>query len=254
MHRGRGAAGFPATGAWDSVGASTRGLHRTWFVFVGHRNKASDSGSPFVEFPRSGRKVEEQLRARQGLCWRRWQRNLHGSRRASTSDHVRRSSITTPRSHAVFTSASASGRVFYVPGVVLGALPATTPRIFGVITPFIARCLGGARCWRRRGSLGGPCVAFGRGGDDLGRPRSTREGLGSAFGFGDVWPVTRRTNIAASQTPAAGMVLVFASSTSGPFCDRSAARLRRDGLSGFRLANRHRRLLLGRHDDEEAPN
>ena len=63
MHRGRSAAGFPATGAWDSVGASTRGLHRTRFVFVGHRNKASDSGSPFVEFPRSGRKIEEQLRA-----------------------------------------------------------------------------------------------------------------------------------------------------------------------------------------------
>ena len=63
MHRGRGAAGFPATGAWDSVGASTRGLRRAWFVFVGHRNKALDSGSPFVEFPHSGRKVEEQLRA-----------------------------------------------------------------------------------------------------------------------------------------------------------------------------------------------
>ena len=68
MHRGRGAAGSPATGAWDSVGASTRGLHRTRFVFVGHRNKASDSGSPFVEFPRSGRKIEEQLRACQGFC------------------------------------------------------------------------------------------------------------------------------------------------------------------------------------------
>ena len=146
MHRGRGAAGFSATCARDSIGASTRGPHRTWFVFVGHRNKASDSGSPFVEFPRSGRKIEEQLRARQGFCWRWWQRNLHGSRRASTSDHVRRSSITTPRSHAVFTSASASGQVFYVPGVALGALPAATPGIFGVIMPFVARCLGGARC------------------------------------------------------------------------------------------------------------
>ena len=146
MHHARGAAGFPATGAWDSVGASTRGLHRTRFVFVGHRNKASDSGSPFVEFPRSGRKIEEQLHARQGFCWRWWQRNLHGSRRASTSDHVRRSSITTPRSHAVFTSASASGQVFYVPGVALGALPAATPGIFGVITPFVAHYLGGARC------------------------------------------------------------------------------------------------------------
>ena len=64
MHRGRGAAGFPATGAWDSVGASTWGLHQTRFVFVGHRNKASDSVSPFVEFPRSGWEIEEQLRAR----------------------------------------------------------------------------------------------------------------------------------------------------------------------------------------------
>src|SRR3954469_2882678 len=56
MHRGRGAAGLPATGTWDSVGTSTRGLRRTRFVFVGHRNKASDGGSPFVEFPRSRRK------------------------------------------------------------------------------------------------------------------------------------------------------------------------------------------------------
>ena len=254
MHHGCGAIGFFATGPRDSIGASTWGPHRTWFVFVGHRNKASDSGSPFVEFPHSGRKIEEQLRARQGFCWRWWQRNLHGSRRASTSDHVRRSSIMTPRSHAIFTSASASGQVFYLPGVALGALPAATPGVFGVIAPFVARRLGGARCRRWRGSLGGPCVAFGRGGDDIGRPRFTREGLGSAFGFGDVWPVTRRTNIAASQTPAAGMVLVFASSAPGPFCDRSAARPRRDGLSGFRLANRHRRLLLGRHDDEEASN
>src|SRR3954462_9496402 len=116
MHRGRGAAGFSATGARDSIGTSTRGPHQTWFIFVGHRNKASDSGSPFVEFPRGGRKVEEQLRARQGLCWRRRQRNLHGSRRASTSDHVRRSSVVTRRSHAVFTCASANGQVFYVPG------------------------------------------------------------------------------------------------------------------------------------------
>ena len=159
MHHGRGAAGFSATGPRDSIGASTRGPHQTWFVFVGHRNKASDSGSPFVEFPRSGRKVEEQLRTRQGLCWRRWRRNLHGSRHASTSDLVRRISITTPQSHAVVTSASASGQVFYVPGVVLGARPAVTPGIFGVITLFVARCLGGARCWRPRGSLGGPCVA-----------------------------------------------------------------------------------------------
>ena len=170
---------------------------------------------------------------RQGLCWRRWQQNLHGSRRASTSDHVRRSSITTSRPHAIFTSASASGQVFYVPGVALGALPAATPGIFGVNTPFVVCCLGGAHCWRRRGSLGGPCVAFGQGGDDLGRPRSTREGLGSAFGFGDVWSVTRRTNIAASQTPAAGMVLVFASSAPGPLCDRSVARPHQDELSGF---------------------
>ena len=63
MHHGRGAVGSRTTGAWDSVGASTRGLHRTRFVFVGHRNKASDSGSPFVEFPHSGRKIEQQLRA-----------------------------------------------------------------------------------------------------------------------------------------------------------------------------------------------
>ena len=111
MDRGRGAAGPSATGAWDSVGTSTRGLHRARFVFVGHHNKTSNSSSPFIEFPRDGRESEEQLRACQGFCWRWWQRNLHGSRRASTSDHVRRSSITTPRSHAIFTSASAGGQV-----------------------------------------------------------------------------------------------------------------------------------------------
>ena len=254
MHRGRGAAGFSATGPRDSIGASIRGAHRAWFVFVGHRNKASDSGSPFVEFPHSGREIEEQLRARQGFCWRWWQRNLHGSRRASTSDHVRRSSITTPRAHAIFTSASASGQVFYLTGVALGAIPAVTPGVFGVITPFVARRLRGARRRRRRGSLEGPRITSGRGGSDLGRPRATRGGPGSVFGFGGVRPVTRRTNIAASQTPAAGTVLVFANGAPGPFCDWFAARSRRDGMSGFRRANRHRRLLLGYHDDEEAPN
>ena len=139
----------------------------------------------------------------------------------------------TPWSHAIFTSASASGQVFYVPGVVLEALPAATPRVFGVIAPFVARRLRGARRWCRRGSLGGPRIAFGRGGSDLGRPRATRGGPGSIFGFGGVRPVTRRTNIAASRTPAAGTVLVFANGAPGPFCDRSAARPRRDGMSGF---------------------
>src|SRR3954470_7935403 len=61
MHRGRGAASFPATRTRDSVRTSTRGLRRAWFIFVGHRNKASDGGSPFIEFPLSGRKIEEQL-------------------------------------------------------------------------------------------------------------------------------------------------------------------------------------------------
>ena len=254
MHHGRSAANFSTTGPWDSIGASSRGPYQTWFVFVGHRNKASDSGSPFVEFPRSGRKIEEQLRARQGFCSRWWQRNLHESRRASTSDHVRRSSITTPRSHAIFTSASASGQVFYLPGVALGALPVATPGVFGVIMPFVARRLRGARRRRQHGSLGSPRVAFGRGGSDLGRPHATRGGPGSVFGFGGVRPVTRRTNIAASQTSAAGTVLVFVNGALGPFCDRSAARPRQDGMSGFRRANRHRLLLLGRHDDEEASN
>ena len=204
-------------------------------------------------FPVVGGKSRSNC-ARQGLCWRRWQRNLHGSRRASTSDHVRRSSITTPRSHAIFTSASASGQVFYLPGVALGALPAATPGVFGVIMLFVARCLRGVRRRRRRGSLGGPRIAFGRGGSDLGRPRATRGGPGSVFGFGGVRPVTRRTNIAASQTPAAGTVLVFANGAPGPFCDRSAACPCRGGMPSSRWPNCHRHLLLGRHDDEEASN
>ena len=45
------------------------------------------------------------------------------------------------RSQAIFTSSSASGQVLNVPGVAFGALPAAMPGIFGVITPFVARCL-----------------------------------------------------------------------------------------------------------------
>ena len=63
MHRGHDVAGPPATGAWDPIRASTWGLRWTWFILVGDCDKASDGGSPFVEFPRNGRKVEEQLRA-----------------------------------------------------------------------------------------------------------------------------------------------------------------------------------------------
>src|SRR6187399_2157358 len=67
MHRGHGAAGPPATDAWYPIRASTRGPRWTWFILIGDRNKASDGGSPFVEFPCNGRKVEEQLRACQGF-------------------------------------------------------------------------------------------------------------------------------------------------------------------------------------------
>src|SRR3954470_23447517 len=173
---------------------------------------------------------------------------------ASTSDHVRRSSITTARSHAIFTSASASGQVFYLPGVALGVFPAATPGVFGAITPLVTRRLRGTRRRRRSGSPGGPRAASGRGSSDLRRSRATCGGPDSVFGFGGVRPVTGRTNIAASQTPAAGTVLVFANSAPGPFGDWSAARPRRDGMPGVRRANRHHRLLLGRHDDEEALN
>ena len=69
MHRGHGAAGPPATGAWETIGASNQGPRWTLFILVGDRDKASDGGSPFVEFPRNGRKVEEQLCARQGFGW-----------------------------------------------------------------------------------------------------------------------------------------------------------------------------------------
>ena len=69
MHRSHGAAGPPATGAWDSIGASTWELRWIWFILVGDCDKASDGGSPFVEFPRNGRKVEEQLCAHQSFGW-----------------------------------------------------------------------------------------------------------------------------------------------------------------------------------------
>ena len=69
MPRGHGAAALPATGAWDPIVAPTRGPRWTWFILVGDRDKASDGGSPFVEFPRNGRTVEEQLRTRQSFVW-----------------------------------------------------------------------------------------------------------------------------------------------------------------------------------------
>ena len=72
MHRSHGAPGPPAAGAWDSIGASTRELRWVWFILVGDCDKASDGGSPFVEFPRNGRKVEEQLLASQGFGRVQW--------------------------------------------------------------------------------------------------------------------------------------------------------------------------------------
>ena len=45
----------------------------------------------------------------------------------------------TPWSHAIFTSTSTSGQVFYLPGVALVALPAATPGVFSVITLFVVR-------------------------------------------------------------------------------------------------------------------
>ena len=242
---------FIATGSRPATLPRRRRARPPWSVAVGVADETLNGGSPFVEFPRGGREIEEQLRARQGFCWRWWQRNLNESRCALTSDHVRRSSITTPRSHAVFTSASASGQVFYVPGVALGALPVATPGIFGMIMPFIARCLGGAHCWRRRGSLGGPRIAFGRGGSNLGRPCATRGGPGSVFGFGGVCSVVSRTNDAARQALAARAMRVFVSHASAAVRDRPTTLPHWYGPFGPRRADRRGRLLLGSHGGEE---
>ena len=115
VHRGRSTPGPSTAGMWWFDGAPARRPRQSRIIFIGDSDEAPDGGSPLVELLRSRREVEEQLRARQSFCWRGWWRQLRGPWRASTSNHVRRSSITAQRLRAIFASTSAGMLDSFVP-------------------------------------------------------------------------------------------------------------------------------------------
>ena len=251
MHRGRSSPGPPSASMWWLGGAPTRGPRRSRIVFVGDGDEAPDGGPPLVELLRSRREVEEQLRARQSFCWRGWRRQLRGPWRASTSNHVRRSSITAQRLRAIFASTSAGMLASFVPQMMHRALPTAVPRVTGVVTLLVAHTMGRARSGRRRGRLGGCCAARGWHNDTPGGPRAACGGPSSVFGSGDVRPVVWRANDAARQALTARAMLVLADRGPGPVRDRSTARPHRHGPFGSQRADRRGRLLLRSHGDEE---
>ena len=176
MHRGRSFLGPPSANMWWLGGAPTRGPRWSRIVFVGDGDEALDGGPPLVELPRSRREVEEQLRARQSFRWRgrRWQ--LRGSRRASTSNYVRRSSVTTQRLRAIFTCASASVLNPFILRMTHRALPTTVPRVTNVVTLLGAHTMGRTRGGRRCGRPGGRCAAQGWHSNTPGGPRAASGG------------------------------------------------------------------------------
>ena len=134
MHHGRNSPGPPSASMWWLGGAPTRGPRRSRIIFVGDDDEAPDGGPPLVELLRSRREVEEQLRARQSFCWRGRRRQLRGSRRASTSNYVRRSSVTTQRPRAIFASALAGVLNPFILQMTHGALPTAVLRVTNVVT------------------------------------------------------------------------------------------------------------------------
>ena len=74
VHCGCNSPGPSTAGMWWLDGAPARGPRRSRIIFVGDGDEAPDGGSPLVELLRSGREVEEQLRARQSFCGRGRQR------------------------------------------------------------------------------------------------------------------------------------------------------------------------------------
>ena len=251
MHRGRSSPGPPSASMWWLGGVPTRGPRRSRIVFVGDGDEAPDGGSPLVELLRSRREVEEQLRARQSFCWRGWWRKLRGPWRASTSNHVRRSSITTQWLHAIFVSTSTGMLNSFVPRTTHRALPTAVPRVTGVVTLLVAHTMGRSRCGRRAGHPGGRCAARGWHNDIPGGPRAACGGPSSVFGSGDVRPVVWRANDAARQALTARAMLVLAGRGSGSVRDRPAARPHWHGPFGSRRADRCDHLHLGSHGDEE---
>ena len=189
VHRGRSSPGPPSASMWWLGGAPTQGPRRSRIVFVCDGDEAPDGGPPLVEFLRSWRKVEEQLRTRRSFCWRGWRRQLRGLCRALTSNHVRKSSITTQQLRAIFTSTSAGMLNSFVLRTMHRALPTAVSGVFSVVTLLVARTLGRARCGRRRGRLRGCCAARGWHNDTPGGPRAACGGPSSVFGLGSVRPV-----------------------------------------------------------------
>ena len=186
VHRGRSTSGPSTAGMRWFDGAPARGPRRSRIIFVGDGDEAPDGGPPLVELLRSRREVEEQLRARQSFCWRGWRRKLRGPWRASTSNHVRRSSITAQRLRAIFASTSAGMLDSFVPRTMHRALPTAVSRVTGVVTLLVAHTMGRARSGRRRGRLGGCCAARRWHNDTPGGPRAACGGPSSVFGSGDV--------------------------------------------------------------------
>ena len=134
MHRGRSSPGPPSASMWWLGGAPAQGSRRSRIVFVGDGDEAPDGGPPLIELLCSRREVEEQLRARQSFCWRGRRRQLRGSRHASTSNYVRRSSTMAQRLRAIFASTSASMLDSFVPRTMHRALPTTAPGVTSVVT------------------------------------------------------------------------------------------------------------------------
>ena len=159
MHRGCSSPGPPSASMRWLGGADPRAPpvadRLCW-----RRDEAPDGGPPLVELLRSRREVEEKLRARQSFCWR-WRQKLRGPWRASTSNHVRRSFITTQRLRAIFASTSAGMLNSFVPRTTHRALPMAVSRVTGVVTLLVAHTMGRVRSGRRRGHLGGCCAACG---------------------------------------------------------------------------------------------
>ena len=142
MHHDRSTPGPPSAGTWWLDGAPARGSRRWRIVFVGNGDEAPDGGPPLVELLCSRREVEEQLRARQSFCWRGRRRQLRGSRRASTSNHVRRSSVTIQRLCAIFASTSAGMLNSFISRTAHRAPPTAVSRVTGVVTLLVAHTVG----------------------------------------------------------------------------------------------------------------
>ena len=142
----------PTAGMWWLDGAPARGPRRSRIIFIGDGDEAPDGGSPLVELLRSRREVEEQLRACQSFCWCVWWRQLRGPWCASTSNHVRRSSITAQRLRAIFASTSA-GMLDSIPRTMHRALPTAVSGVSSVVALLVARTLG--RALKVQLSLGG---------------------------------------------------------------------------------------------------